>query len=217
MIPDHLTIQGMPLATVYTGMKDRNVADSTAKLSTAHVTIAGSGGLGTNIALALTRIGVGHLTLIDFDVVELSNLNRQQFKFSQVGMPKVVAMKQNLQDITPFVTVEAIQERVTRDNVYDLFHSADIIAEAFDNPAAKALLLDTASAVLPETPLVMGTGMAGVHSSNTIKTANPRPNLYIAGDGVSKGTEGLMAPRVMITAGHEANIITQLILGINDL
>ena len=91
-------VQGQDYKDVYYGMKERNVKDSTDKLTAAHVTIAGAGGLGSNIAIALTRIGVGHLTLIDFDSVELSNLNRQQFKLSQVGMPKVTALKQNLQN-----------------------------------------------------------------------------------------------------------------------
>ncbi len=98
-------IQGMSYDDVYLGMKERNVKGSTDKLAAAHITIAGAGGLGSNIAIALTRIGVGHLTLIDFDTVELSNLNRQQFKLSQVDMPKVVALKQNLQEFNPFVEI----------------------------------------------------------------------------------------------------------------
>lgn len=210
-------VQGQPYEDVYNGMKERNVKNSTDKLTAAHVTIAGAGGLGSNIAIALTRIGVGHLKLIDFDSVELSNLNRQQFKLSQVGMPKVVALKQNLQEFNPFIDIQTAQVEVTHDNVPQLFKSADIICEAFDNPAAKAMLLDAASEFYPNKPLVMGTGMAGVHSSNTITTKHPRPNLYIAGDGTSKGVEGLMAPRVMICAGHEANMITRLILGQTEI
>ncbi len=210
-------VQGQSYKDVYYGMKERNVKDSTDKLTAAHVTIAGAGGLGSNIAIALTRIGVGHLTLIDFDDVELSNLNRQQFKLSQVGMPKVTALKQNLQEFNPFIEIKTAKVEVTHDNVKELFADADIICEAFDNPAAKAMLLDAASEFFPNKPLVMGTGMAGVHSSNTIQTKHPRPNLYIAGDGVSKGAEGLMAPRVMIAAGHEANMITRLILGDDNI
>lgn len=210
-------VQGMSYEQVYQGMKERNVKDSTDKLTKAHVTIAGAGGLGSNIAIALTRIGVGHLTLIDFDSIELSNLNRQQFKLSQVGMPKVVALKQNLQEFNPFIEIKTKQVEVTHDNVKELFADADIITEAFDNPAAKAMLLDTASEFYPDKPIVMGTGMAGIHSSNTITTKHPRPNLYIAGDGTSKGAEGLMAPRVMIAAGHEANMVTRLILGEKEI
>ncbi|MDF7637948.1 sulfur carrier protein ThiS adenylyltransferase ThiF [Lactobacillus sp. ESL0791] len=212
-----ITLQGIPLEDVYAEMKDRNVAGSTAKLAQAHVVIAGCGGLGTNIALALTRIGVGHLTLIDFDTVELSNLNRQQFKFSQVGMPKVAAMKQNLQEVNPFVDVMAVQEKIMQDNVQRLFENADIICEAFDDPAAKAMLLETAQTIFPHKPLVMGSGMAGIHSANAIKTSKIAPNVYLAGDRVSLGSEGLMAPRVMICAGHEANVIVQLLLGVAEL
>ncbi len=125
-------VQGMSYEQVYQGMKERNVKDSTDKLTKAHVTIAGAGGLGSNIAIALTRIGVGHLTLIDFDSIELSNLNRQQFKLSQVGMPKVVALKQNLQEFNPFIEIKTKQVEVTHDNVKELFADADIITEAFD-------------------------------------------------------------------------------------
>ena len=210
-------VQGQDYKDVYYGMKERNVKDSTDKLTAAHVTIAGAGGLGSNIAIALTRIGVGHLTLIDFDSVELSNLNRQQFKLSQVGMPKVTALKQNLQEFNPFIEIKTFQTKVTHDNVKELFADADIICEAFDNSAAKAMLLDAASEFFPDKPLVMGTGMAGIHSSNTITTKHPRANLYIAGDGTSMGAEGLMAPRVMIAAGHEANMITRIILGRDDI
>lgn len=211
MTPTHL--QGLALDSVYAGMKDRNVADSTTALQAAHVIIAGAGGLGSNVAIALARIGVGKLTLIDFDSVELSNLNRQQYKLSQVGMPKVTALKQNLQEFNPFVTVHAVIAEITPANVADLFAGATVICEAFDDPAAKAMLLDTLSGVYPQVPLVMATGMAGVHSANTIVTKRVRENLYIAGDGTSTGAEGLMAPRVMIAAGHEANMVTRLILG----
>lgn len=205
-------IQGMAIEDVYHGMKARNVNDSTDKLTAASVTIAGAGGLGSNIAIALARIGVGHLTLIDFDQVELSNLNRQQFKLSQVGMDKVVALKQNLQEFNPFIQIDALIEKVDHDNVQRLFADSDIICEAFDNPSAKAMLLEAVSEFFPNTPLVMATGMAGTHSSNAITTKQVRPNLFIAGDGTSTGTEGLMAPRVMIAAGHEAKMITRLIL-----
>lgn len=88
--------QGVAVTDFFMGMKERNVAGTTEPLKDARVTIAGAGGLGSNIAIALARSGVGHLTLIDFDVIEMSNLNRQQYKVSQVGMPKVVALKQNL-------------------------------------------------------------------------------------------------------------------------
>ncbi|CAK1242598.1 Molybdopterin or thiamine biosynthesis adenylyltransferase (ThiF) [Fructobacillus tropaeoli] len=207
-----IAIDGQAVESVYLKMKDRNVADSQDKLAAAHVTITGSGGLGSNIAIALARAGVGHLTLIDFDEIEHSNLNRQQFKLSQVGLPKVLALKQNILEFNPFVEVTTWQERVTEDNVLDLFTGADIICEAFDDQNAKAMLLRRAQEVLPETPIVMGNGLAGIHDANQIQTVRQSDHVYLCGDGQTKGAEGLMAARVLICAGHQANQILRLIL-----
>lgn len=206
-----IKIDNVAIATAVAQMKNRNVA-GTADLALAHVTIAGAGGLGSNIAIVLARSGVGHLTLIDFDVVDYTNLNRQQYKVSQVGMPKVLALKQNILEFNPFITIDTLQTRVTYDNVATLFESADVMCEAFDNPESKAILLQAASDLLPDKPLVMGNGMAGLHSANTIRTKQIRDNVYICGDGESQGVEGLMAPRVIICAGHQANLILQLLV-----
>lgn len=206
-----IKIDKTAISDAYLQMKTRNVKDTQASLSSAHVIIAGAGGLGSNIAIALARSGVGHLTIIDFDIVDYTNLNRQQYKISQIGVPKVVALKQNILEFNPFVEIEAIQTRITYDNVVALFANSDIICEAFDNPTSKAVLLQAASDLLPEKPIVMGNGMAGLHSANSIKTKRVRDHVYICGDDVSKGAEGLMAPRVLICAGHQANMILQLI------
>lgn len=204
--------ESLDVKDFYLGMTERNVADSTSPLSQAHITIAGSGGLGSNIAIALARSGIGHLTLIDFDKVELSNLNRQQFKVSQLGMPKVMAMKQNLLEFNPFVNITIHQCEITPTNIAKLFADCDIACEAFDNPAAKAMLLDGMTRHFPDKPLVMGNGMAGIHPTSTITTHHSLPNVYICGDETSKGTEGLMMPRVMVCAGHEANAILRLLM-----
>ncbi len=206
-----IKIDNVAVKTAVAEMKHRNVA-GTARLASAHVVIAGAGGLGSNIAIALARSGVGHLTLIDFDVVDYTNLNRQQYKVSQVGMPKVLALKQNILEFNPFITIDTLQTRVTYDNVVTLCQSADVMCEAFDNPESKAILLQAASDLLPDKPLVMGNGMAGLHSANTIRTKQIRNNVYICGDGESQGVEGLMAPRVIICAGHQANLILQLLV-----
>lgn len=203
--------QGVEVTDFFMGMKDRNVAGTTEPLKDARVTIAGAGGLGSNIAIALARSGVGHLTLIDFDVIEMSNLNRQQYKVSQVGMPKVVALKQNLLEFNPFIDIEIHQVKITPDNIETLFADCDIVCEAFDNPMAKAMLLDGVTNFYPDKPLVMGNGMAGLHMTNEMQTKQQLSNVYICGDGYSKGVEGLMAPRVMVCAGHEANAILRLL------
>ncbi|GEK66059.1 sulfur carrier protein ThiS adenylyltransferase ThiF [Leuconostoc mesenteroides] len=208
-----INIDGYSVQEVYEDMKQRNVPGTSEKLAQAHVTIAGAGGLGSNIAIALARAGVGHLTLIDFDAVELSNLNRQQFKLSQINVPKVIALKQNILEFNPFITISTIQERVTSQNVEALFGDSDIICEAFDDPHSKAVLLGSSREIFPNKPLVMGNGLAGIHSPNNIETRQQSENVYICGDNISAGVEGLMAPRVLVCAGHQANVILQLILG----
>ncbi|MCH9266836.1 sulfur carrier protein ThiS adenylyltransferase ThiF [Pediococcus acidilactici] len=208
-----LQLYGHSITDLQTQMTSRNVAHSALPLSSSKVTIAGAGGLGSNIAIALARIGIGHLTLVDFDQVELSNLNRQQYKLNQIGMAKVIALKQNIEEFNPFISVTPLQVTVNAANVADLFADADVICEAFDDPAAKTLLLRECSRLFPQKPLVMASGMAGIHPANQIKTKQINQHVYVAGDGVSSGQEGLMAPRVMVAAGHQANQIVRLILG----
>lgn len=188
------------------------------KMKTATVGIAGLGGLGSNIAISLARMGIGKLILIDFDIVEPSNLNRQSYYISHLGMPKCDALKMQIEQINPFIKVTAINCKVNEENVYSLLNGCDVICEAFDNPNAKAMLVNTVMEKLPNTPIVCGSGMAGYETSNTVITKNPMKNLYICGDGVT-GAEigrGLMAPRVQICAGHQANMIVRLLLGIYE-
>lgn len=182
------------------------------------VGVAGLGGLGSNIAVSLARMGVGHLVLIDFDIVEPSNLNRQNYYISHLGMPKCIAMKSQIERINPYIKVTAINERITQSNAYLLLKDCNVICEAFDSPSCKAMLVSEVLEKLPYTPLVCGSGMAGYESSNIIKTINPIKNLYICGDG-ENGAEigrGLMSPRVQICAGHQANMAVRLLLGLKE-
>lgn len=185
----------------------------------AHVAIAGLGGLGSNIAISLARTGVGYLHLIDFDIVEPSNLNRQQYKIKHLGMYKTEALKSEIDEINPFIEVTIDTVRVTPENIHHLFKDEDIICEAFDNPQAKAMIVNNVMEVFPEKKLVCASGMAGFESSNTITTKRITDNFYLCGDGTTGAQvgRGLMAPRVSICAGHEANTILRLILGINEV
>ena len=92
--------------------------------STAVVAICGLGGLGSNIAIALARAGVGKLILIDFDRVDITNLHRQQYKISQIGMYKTDALSENLREINPYIMLEAHTERITEDNLLTLLKAA---------------------------------------------------------------------------------------------
>lgn len=184
-----------------------------------HVAIAGLGGLGSNIAISLARTGVGNIHLIDFDIVEPSNLNRQQYRIKDLGKYKTEALKDEIEDINPFVNVIYDTVKITEDNIEDLFENDEIVCEAFDNPAAKAMLVNNFLEKYPEKKLISASGMAGYESSNSIITKKICKNFYLCGDGITdaKVGRGLMAPRVSICAGHEANAVLRLILGIKDV
>ncbi len=179
------------------------------------VGIAGAGGLGSAIAIALARIGVGRLIIVDFDVVEPSNLNRQQYFVDQLGLPKVAALKENLTRINPYVRVDVTQVRLTPENVPILFADAQVLIEAFDAADQKAMLVESYGRACPGRPMVVASGLAGHGSSNSVVTRKLGPNLYVVGDlttGAQPGT-GLMAPRVGIAAHHQANAALRLLLG----
>lgn len=189
------------------------------KLSAARVAVCGLGGLGSAIAIALARAGVGtgdgHLHLIDFDRVDLSNLNRQQYAVSQLGRPKPEAMEEEIRRFSPYARIETDFVRLTEDNIPQLLAGDDYICEAFDQPEQKALLTNAVLEELRSAYLVGASGMAGYGDSNDIKTRRITRRYYLCGDGVSEIREGrgLMAPRVMVCAAHQANMIIRLILG----
>ena len=200
-------------------MAARHTPDVHRKVKNASVAVAGLGGLGSNIAVMLARTGVGSLLLVDFDIVEPSNLNRQSYYISHLGMLKTDAVKSQIEQINPFINVETICVKVTDDNVRELFADYDIICEAFDNPVSKAVLVNGIMENFPDKKIVSGSGMAGYESSNLIRTKNPFKNFYICGDGVNEAKigNGLMSPRVSVCAGHQANMILRLILGIEEV
>lgn len=200
---------------IYAALNERHSPEIQAVLSAGNVAIAGLGGLGSNVAYSLTRIGVGHLHLIDFDVVDVTNLNRQQYFMEHVGMYKTEALKSLLMKINPYIEIKTDCVRVTEENIKELFCDNDIVCEAFDNPDAKALLVNGIMEYFPEKKLVSASGMAGFGSSNSIVTRRITKNFYLCGDRVTAPSygNGLMAPRVAVCAAHEANMITRLIIG----
>lgn len=214
-----MTDQKLTQEQINAALNERHGAQTQALLSQGNVAIAGLGGLGSNIAYSLARIGVGHLHLIDFDVVDITNLNRQQYFIQHIGMYKTDALRALLLQINPYLDIRTDCVKVTEENLTELFQANDIICEAFDNPEAKAMLVNGILEHFPEKKLVSASGMAGYESSNTIRTRRITKNFYLCGDQVTEPTpgNGLMAPRVAICAAHEANMITRLILGEEDI
>ena len=199
-------------------MSARHTPGVHAKLKRGSVAIAGLGGLGSAIAIMLARIGVGHLLLVDYDVVEPSNLNRQSYFISHLGMKKTDALQQQIAEINPFIEVKTADQKVCAQNAAHLFGGYGIVCEAFDDPVAKAMLAETLLEQLTETVVVAASGMAGYFSSNSIVTKRRFSRLYVCGDmenGPGQGS-GLMAPRVQICAGHQANMVLRLLAGISE-
>ena len=181
----------------------------------ATVAICGLGGLGSNIATALTRAGVGKLILIDFDKVDITNLNRQQYKMSQLGRPKTECCLENLRDISPYTEIEIHTVKLTEENIPELLGEADIICEAFDKADQKAMLVNTVLETFPDKYMLSGTGMAGFGSANTIQSRKVFGKFYLCGDEKSDVNDGigLVASRVMVCAAHEAHMVLRILSG----
>jgi sulfur carrier protein ThiS adenylyltransferase len=178
------------------------------------VGIAGLGGLGSTVAISLARTGIGRLILVDFDTVEPSNLNRQQFLIRHLGMAKTEALRELLGQINPSVSVETVQLRLDHGNIPDVFRRADVIVECFDSAQAKAMLLGSVHASLPGAYLILASGLAGYGGSNSIRTRRIGDRTFLVGDLESEAAPGcgLMAPRVGIAANHQANLVVGLIV-----
>ena len=185
------------------------------KIRKSIVGIAGIGGLGSSIAIALARVGVGTLILVDFDIVELSNLNRQQYFLHQIGTPKTAALQEILARINPCVKVRLYHEKITRDNAERIFKEAEVVVEAFDRADQKAMLINVISEKMPEKYLVAASGVAGFGGNNEIQTVRFSSRIFIVGDQKTAAQPGvgLMAPRVGIAAHHQANTVLRILLG----
>lgn len=204
---------------MYAALEERHGAELQRKLSAAKVAVCGLGGLGSNIAIALARAGVGKLHIIDFDRVDISNLNRQQYFPEQLGQLKADALYDTLKRIAPYCEIVREQVKLDEDNIPKLLADDDIIAEAFDKADQKAMLVNCVLEKMPQKYLVSGSGMAGISPSNMITTKRIMKRFYLCGDGVSDVDDGmgLVASRVLICAGHQAHAIIRIIAGEYDI
>ena len=181
----------------------------------ATVAICGLGGLGSNIAIALARAGVGKLILIDFDKVDITNLNRQQYKMSQLGKYKTESCLENIREISPYTEAIIHTVKITEENITELLGEADIICEAFDKADQKAMLVNTVLETFPDKYMLSGTGMAGFGSANTIQSRKAFGKFYLCGDEKSDVNDGIgfVASRVMVCAAHEAHMVLRILSG----
>lgn len=192
---------------------ERHGIEFQAKISSATVAVCGLGGLGSNIAIALARAGIGKLILIDFDKVDITNLHRQQYKISQIGVNKTKAMQNNLKEINPYIEIEIHNVYLDENNAKDILSDADIICEAFDNAEVKASIVNFVLSEMPEKYIVAASGMAGLDSANLVKTRKISKQFYLCGDGISDVNDGigLVSTRVMLCAAHQAHTVLRII------
>lgn len=225
-------------------LTDRHGSALQKRFSSATVAVCGLGGLGSNIAIALARAGVGKLILIDFDTVDITNLHRQQYKADQIGRYKTEALKENILEIAPYIDLELITARISEEaftsgsptavassqtsssagsatttsqhsQIAEALTHADIICEAFDHPVSKAMLVNHVLEHFPGAYLVAASGMAGMETPNTIRTRRITKRFYLCGDETSDVADsiGLVAPRVMICAAHQAHTVLRILAG----
>ena len=193
----------------------RHGLDLYKQFASATVAVCGLGGLGSNIAIALARAGIGKLLLIDYDRVDITNLHRQQYKANQIGLYKTHALADNLSEIAPYTEVKTVTAKITEENFTDFLKEADIVCEAFDHAESKAMLVNGVLEQLHNCYLVAASGMAGMNTPNTIKTRKIMKRFYLCGDEVSDvaDTIGLVAPRVMLCAAHQAHTVLRILAG----
>ena len=182
-------------------------------LQAAQVAIFGLGGLGSNVAMWLARLGVGRLLLYDFDRVELSNLNRQYYFVEDVGEYKAVALLKHLRAVNPYGDYQSRVVRLTEDNLAELVDTAPIICEALDKPETKALLVNGVLESFPDKFLVAASGLAGFGTSDSMQVRQITPHFYLCGDGSSSFLDlPLCGARVGLCAAQEALTIARIIL-----
>jgi sulfur carrier protein ThiS adenylyltransferase len=192
-------------------MNDHHIRE---RLKDKVVGLAGCGGLGSNCAVALARVGVGRIVIADYDKVDESNLNRQYFFADQVGQPKVIALKDNINRIDPMIEVEMHEIMLNEDNIHEIYKNCDVIVEAFDRAEMKQMIIETVAEKMPGKPLVCGVGLAGWGDNEGIgmKLLN---DIFVCGDGTREVSDQYppLAPRVGIVANMQANQVLEILLG----
>lgn len=205
-IPKSVELEALMIARHSPGVHKR--------LKRATVGIAGLGGLGSSVSIALARMGIGTLILADHDVVEPSNLNRQQYFIDQIGLAKTDALTNILAKVNPYVKVAAHKVILDKHNIPKIFKTTDIVVECFDRVEEKTMILETIAELMPDVYVIGASGLAGYGDSNSIQTRRIGKKIFIIGD-MEKAAgpgQGLMAPRVGIAAHHQANLVVSLLI-----
>ena len=172
--------------------------------------IAGIGGIGSNVARHIAQAGIGtvrninFIKIVDFDCVEVSNLNRQFYKVSQAGLKKTDSLEINLKQINPDMVIEKIDKQLCHEDMEEIFSDCDIIVEGFDEKLLKKMIIEKFSET--KKIIVSASGIAGNNlDAISIKKMG---NCYIVGDFVSdQDDHELFPPKIATIAAMMADIV----------
>ncbi len=192
------------------------------KLTKSHALIVGAGGLGSPAALYLAASGVGTLTICDFDVVDLTNLQRQIIHTTQsVGINKAISAQQAIYEINPDVTVQAIQAKSTEAEFSALVSQADVVLDCSDNFATRYML--NSLCVKHKKPLVSGAALGFEGQITVYNMRHENSPCYHClfpdnGEGTDLrcATNGVFAPLVGMIGTAQAAEALKILMGIGD-
>lgn len=190
---------------------NRNVAEITKVLQENKIGIAGCGGLGSNIAVSLVRAGARNLVLTDFDIVEVSNLNRQHYFLQDIGKYKVDALAEHLYNINPDLNLIIVNKKLSKEDIPIIYGDCNILIEAFDKAENKKWLIEEWAVNYPKKPIICGNGISGYGKTSALKVKKIA-NVYFCGDGITDMSEGLCSSRVIIVANMQVNIAIELLV-----
>lgn len=191
--------------------------DGQEKLLAARVLIIGLGGLGSPVAMYLAAAGVGHLTLVDFDAVDLSNLQRQIAHTSaRIGENKAASASQSLRELNPDVAITCIEKLLDADELIEQVKLATVVVDCTDNFQTRFAI--NAACVAAKVPLVSG---AAIRLEGQIAVFDPRDTnspcyrcLYEEdSDDLTCAANGVLAPLVGIIGSMQALETMKLICG----
>ena len=192
------------------------------RLLAARALVIGAGGLGSPAAMFLASAGVGHLTIVDHDTVDLTNLQRQiAHTTDRVGQPKAASVRQTLAQINPDITVEALQERVDDARLLELVSQADVVLDCTDNFATRHAV--NRACVAQHKPLVSG---AVIRFDGQISVFDPRSGTQPCYsclfpqdqqfEDVACSTMGVFAPLVGVVGAMQAAEALKLLMGVGE-
>jgi molybdopterin/thiamine biosynthesis adenylyltransferase len=186
-----------------------------AVLSEKRVLVIGCGGLGGYVIECLARIGVGHLRVVDGDVFEESNLNRQLLSSTMnLGRPKILAAQQRVMAVNPLVEVAAFQTQLTAENAMELINGCDVAVDALDNIHSRLLLQQAAKTA--GIPLVHGAVAGWIGQVCVIQPGQDLLNFLYPASAEMQGEEqetGTLSFTVALTASWQAAETVKLLLG----